>query len=199
MQLQEKNWDAIRAKRLLIENCRKIVYCTTALWISWYLFDFLLMCCCLLLLAVFLFLLLLFRCFSVVSFYSFFTLPFGHQSGYKLHDEHVMCFPEYTTHFGLALHEWSTRKCMRFTSAWFRWCLCICSGAYAVRSEQQTRTHRTVCMREKKSRCELGGVCVRECLCVKLNKSIDHKESKCTYVVFRLVYINIKIVCALCT
>lgn len=27
--------------------------------------------------------------------------------------------------------------------------------------------------------------CVRECLCVKLNKSIDHKESKCSYDVFR--------------
>lgn len=200
MQLQEKNWDAIRAKRLLIENCRKIVYCTTALWISWYLFDFLLVCCCLLLLAVFLFLLLLFRCFSVVSFYSFFTLPFGHQSGYKLHDEHVMCFPEYTTHHGIVLHEWSTQMCAFFFG------LVSLVFVYVPRhmplgerERNKCNTPRCMCVRKRGKESVWFGWCVRECLCVKLNKSIDHKESKCTYVVFRLVYINIKIVCALCT
>lgn len=104
MQLQEKNWDAIRAKRLLIENCRKIVYCTTALWISWYLFDFLLVCCvcCCCCLAVFLFLLLLFV-FPKAFRLSFFYIPFLHcylaikvGTNYtRIEREHVI-FPEYT-------------------------------------------------------------------------------------------------------
>lgn len=80
--------------------------------------------------------------------------------------------------------------------------VCICFGAYAVRREKEasaTRRGVYVCMKGRKRVGVNRMVCVRECLCVKLNKSIDHKESKCTYVVFRLVYINIKIVCALCT